>query len=97
MRICHSMPIRAAGAVSDGVCTSWLPVDGGRIFDGPSHGCSPPIYDCAGNGLTGMQIPVDALFSTYVETRFVRVHPVTNVRGWYMRAAVLVIDSSRSA
>ena len=82
----------APGAVTDGACTSWVEVDGGAAFNGPSHGCGPPIHDCAGNGLTGMTIPVDALFSGHVQTRFVRVAPLTNVRGWYMRAAVLVID-----
>ena len=82
----------ATSGVSGNACTSWVPVDGGAVFDGPSHGCGPPIYDCAGNGLTGMQVPVNAMFATNLETRFIRIHPLTNVRGWYMRAAVLVSE-----
>jgi len=82
-----------ADVSSDGAsCDAWSDVDGGATFQGPSHGCGPPIGECAGNGLTGMGVPVEALFSEYVEARFVRIHPLTNVRGWYMRAAVLVID-----
>ena len=90
-----TVSVCAPGAVSGGACTSWVPVDGGAVFDGPSHGCGPPIHDCAGKGYTGMQIPVNALFTTFVQTRFVRIHPKTNVRGWYMRAAVLAIGSGR--
>ena len=67
-------------------------MDGGAAFQGPSHGCGPPIGNCAGNGLTGMGVPVDALFSSYIEARLIRIYPLTNVRGWYMRAAVLVVD-----
>jgi len=73
-------------------CASWSDVDGGAAFRGPSHGCGPPIGNCAGNGLTGMGVPVDALFSSYIEARLIRIYPLTNVRGWYMRAAVLVVD-----
>jgi len=73
-------------------CNAWSDVDNGASFQGPSHGCGPPIGNCAGNGLTGMGVPVDALFENYIEARLIRVLPMTNVRGWYMRMAVLAID-----
>lgn len=77
---------------SDGSCTAWTDVDAGATFQGPTHGCGPPIGNCAGNGLTGMLVPVNALFSTFVDTRYVRIHPRTYSHSWYMRAAVLVIE-----
>jgi len=82
----------AQANVNGTTCASWSDVDGGAAFQGPSHGCGPPIGNCAGNGLTGMGVPVDALFSSYIEARLIRIYPLTNVRGWYMRAAVLVVD-----
>jgi len=84
------------GVLANGTCSRWEDVDGGVAFAGPTHGCGPPIGNCAGNGLTGMGVPVDALFAAYVDTRLVRIHPLTRSHSWYMRAAVLVIDSPPS-
>jgi len=84
------------GVLANGTCSRWEDVDGGVAFAGPTHGCGPPIGNCAGNGLTGMGVPVDALFAGYVDTRLVRIHPLTRSHSWYMRAAVLVIDSPPS-
>ena len=82
----------AQADIVNGECVAWMSVDGGATFQGPSHGCNPPIWDCAGNGLTGMRVPVNALFSNYVEARFIRIHPLSYHRSWHMRAAVLVIE-----
>jgi len=81
----------APGAFNSTACTSWIDVDGGATFTGPTHGCGPPIHNCAGNGLTGMLSHYDALFSNYVDTRFIRIHPRTYQHSWYMRAAVLQV------
>ena len=82
-----------ADVSADGMaCIAWSDVDGGATFQGPSHGCSPPIHDCAGNGLTGMLVPVDALFDNQIEARLIRILPLTEHRQFYMRAAVLVVE-----
>jgi len=82
----------AEADIVDGECIAWSSVDGGAVFNGPSHGCTPPIGNCAGNGITGMLVPVNALFSNYIEARYIRIHPLSYHHSWYMRAAVLVID-----
>ena len=75
----------APGALTLGgrSCSRWINVDDGAVFLGPSDS-------------TPQDGKVHALFSTYVETRFLRIYPAERHHLWAMRAGVLVIQSPPS-
>ena len=73
------------------VCLNWVDVDGGAIFDGPNSGCNPPVSTC--DSLTSPPIhhKQNALFSSHVITRFIRIYPLTWNGYPSMRAGVMLL------
>jgi len=96
-RYVTSFRVQTCATVDGDTCTAWAEVDNRTAFTGPTHGCRPPIGNCASQGKVGMRVPVEALFSTYVDTRMVRILP----QSWapadrpVMSAGVLLSSSRR--
>lgn len=87
VRVCA----RGATSLNGRACNRWVDVDAGARFAGP-----PQLPGGSRTGPAGWEATADdvieALFSAYVETRFVRIYPTA----WTtvcLRAGVLILQS----